>query len=575
MTVTTLLVLSAAVCLVGIVVKLFTWFSQGFHPGSTRPFPFFARGTAALKAALATLFGPKIALAAQSLVTDLLLQKRTFDKSLLRWVAHFLIFSGFILLLGMHALHLVLADILFDNYQPTLDPFLTLRNVFGLMVLAGVALAAWRRLALRRRRLRSTWGDWTALALIATIMLSGMLLEGAKMASYTTYQRMVTEYGSPGEDEEARALEAFWVAENGLVSPNFTSAPPAEAVAMGRELNEGVCSECHVSNRHAFAGFAAARVAPAFFAIFGDAATVTLLTTFHLLTCFALLAWLPFGKMFHIIAAPLSLMVKRVTGDQVANPANALTRQMLGLSACTHCGACSVECSSGMFAETFGNDFILPSEKVQQLKRVAAGRETDPGVLARMSQGLYVCTSCDRCTAICPSGIDLRELFVSARYALLLRTGPEPALLSNFSFPLALRGSFIDEHLHLVKKIREFFARSFKELADIPAPLTIGSETTLDNTSYRGCYSCQRCTNVCPVVRGHDNPGEALGLLPHQIIYSLGIGQSELALGAKMLWSCSTCYLCQENCPNEVELCDIFYRLKNKALTSLRQGATA
>jgi heterodisulfide reductase subunit C/nitrate reductase gamma subunit len=575
MTVTTLLVLSAVVCLVGIVLKLSTWYSQGIRPGDDQPISASTRVAASFKATLASLFGPKIVAIFQSILLDLLLQKRILDKNLLRWIAHTLIFSGFILLLIMHALHGVLADVLFDNYQSTLNPFLLLRDIFGIMVLAGLAIAAYRRLSLRSLRLKSTTGDWAALIFIAVIILSGILLEGAKIASYSTYQRMVEEYASLSNDEESKALEAYWVAENGLISPNFANAPAAEVVAAGKELNEGTCTECHVSNRYAFAGFAASSTAPLFFAVFGDAGAVQALTYLHLVACFAFLAWLPFSKMFHIVAAPLSLIIKRVTGDQVADPANVLTRQMLGLSACTHCGSCSLECSSGMFYESFKNDFILPSEKVQHLKRIAAGKESDPEVLRKLQQGLYVCTSCDRCTTVCPSGINLKELFVSSRYTLLAKGVPEPTLLSHFSFPLALAQNFVGDHLKALKKVTELFKKSFRHLADLSVPLTLGSDPALANTTFKGCYSCQRCTNICPVVRSYDNPSEALGLLPHQIMYSLGIGNTELAMGSQMIWSCSTCYLCQEHCPNQVELCDIFYTLKNGALTTIEGGAKA
>jgi heterodisulfide reductase subunit C len=92
------------------------------------------------------------------------------------------------------------------------------------------------------------------------------------------------------------------------------------------------------------------------------------------------------------------------------------------------------------------------------------------------------------------------------------------------------------------------------------------------NDSYKSCYSCQRCTNICPVVRSYSNPVEELDMLPHQLIYSLGIGNTELAMGSKMIWSCSTCYLCQEHCPNKVELTDIFYNLKNGALKKIDPG---
>jgi heterodisulfide reductase subunit C len=76
---------------------------------------------------------------------------------------------------------------------------------------------------------------------------------------------------------------------------------------------------------------------------------------------------------------------------------------------------------------------------------------------------------------------------------------------------------------------------------------------------------------VCPVVGNYENPGQALGLLPHQIMCSLGLGLVEMATGAGMIWDCLTCYKCQENCPQQVEVCDILYRLKNIAAASIER----
>jgi len=70
---------------------------------------------------------------------------------------------------------------------------------------------------------------------------------------------------------------------------------------------------------------------------------------------------------------------------------------------------------------------------------------------------------------------------------------------------------------------------------------------------------------VCPVVGNYEQPEEKLGLLPHQIMCCLGLGLTEMASGAKMIWDCLTCFQCQENCPQQVEVCDLLYDLKNMA----------
>lgn len=574
MAVKILLGLSVIICLVGLFIRFSIWFSHGLQ--STGQLNSVGeRVSAAFQSVLKSFFSSKLLLVVKSFFLDLLFQKRIFDKSALRWVAHTLIFTGFILLLLFHALGSVVSETLFTDYQPTLSPFLFLRNLFGIMVLTGLALAVYRRFTMKAKRLKTYASDWAALVFITVIILSGMLLEGAKISSFTVYSNMVEEYAAFSDDEEEKALEAFWVAENGLSSPNFIATPSPELVAMGLEINGDSCIECHASNKAAFASFGLAKISGLFSAMIGDAATVSMFFYIHLIACFSFLAWLPFSKMFHILAAPVSLIIKSVTGDQEpANPANVLNRQMVGLSACTHCGSCSIECSSSMFYEHFDNDFILPSEKVQYLKNFAAGKETDPNIIKQMQQGLYVCTSCDRCTTICPSGINLKEIFINSRYSLLLDGEPEPTMLSHFSFPLALAQNFVDDHLKALQKVTDLFKESFRNLVDFNS-LGLAKPQSLSNSSFKGCFSCQRCTNICPVVRSYENPSEELGLLPHQIMYSLGIGNTELAMGSQMIWSCSTCYLCQEHCPNEVELTDIFYSLKNDAINKIEAGANS
>ncbi len=566
-----LLGLSVIVCLVGLFIRFSTWFSQSIDPTHEETL-LPTRVTKALSGTLATIFSAKFFNILQSLFADLILQKRILDKSVFRWVTHAFIFISFLILFFFHAIGTFTLDLFGSEYISTLNPHVVIRNLFGLLAIIGVGLAIYRRLSMRSQRLHTYVSDWAALAFVAVIMVSGFLLDGAKISSYSAYEAMVEEYGEY-DGEEATALEAYWVAEHGVRSPNFTGPIEPELVEMGRELNQdGSCIECHVGAKNAFVSFSVSKLIGPIAAALGDSLAVTLLWYLHILSCLAFLAWLPFSKMFHIISAPASLVINRVMGKESDDPINAINRQMVGLSACTHCGACTVECSSMMFFESFQNDFILPSEKVQFLKKVAAGQDVDQETLKRLQKGLYVCTSCDRCTDICPSGINLRDLFVNSRYYLLEKGMVETSMLSHFSFPLSLAQKFVDNHKKALKAVHEVFQSKFKSLPSFMGPITLSKKKTIDNKSYTSCYSCQRCTNICPVVRGYDNPAEALDMMPHQIIFSLGIGNTDMAIGSQMIWSCSTCYLCQEHCPNQVELTDIFYRLKNIAINKIEAG---
>jgi heterodisulfide reductase subunit C len=57
--------------------------------------------------------------------------------------------------------------------------------------------------------------------------------------------------------------------------------------------------------------------------------------------------------------------------------------------------------------------------------------------------------------------------------------------------------------------------------------------------------------------------------LPHQIMNCLGLGLVEMASGPRMLWDCVTCYQCQEHCPQNVQVTDLLFQLKNLAVKNI------
>ena len=93
-----------------------------------------------------------------------------------------------------------------------------------------------------------------------------------------------------------------------------------------------------------------------------------------------------------------------------------------------------------------------------------------------------------------------------------------------------------------------------------------------NGTSFAACFECQTCTNACPVVDSYDQPGEQLRLLPHQIMHAMGLGLTDLATSAAMIWDCTTCYKCQEYCPQGVQVAEVLYALKNIAYQQQQSG---
>ena len=91
---------------------------------------------------LRVIFGIKILFVLKAILVDVLLQGRVFKEDVVRWLAHMLIFYGFMLLLLMHALDSMTAEVWFSDYYPTVNPFLFLRDLFGALVLIGSDVGA-------------------------------------------------------------------------------------------------------------------------------------------------------------------------------------------------------------------------------------------------------------------------------------------------------------------------------------------------------------------------------------------------------------------------------------------------
>jgi heterodisulfide reductase subunit C/nitrate reductase gamma subunit len=564
------------VFLLGLTYKISTWFTRKVGTLGNN-ITTAQRVKSAALGFVRTVFSSKVLALIEALFLDVLLQRRTLKESFTRWLAHMLIFYGFMLLLLMHALQSVVTESIFSDYYPTLNPFLFLKDFFAAMVLAGVILAAIRRYLVKPQRLRTSGIDHYAVLIVAVIILSGITLEGLKIASHSEFERMVKDYSDLGDEDEIKALETLWVKDYGLVSPDIEAPFDAELIQSGREVHVSNCMDCHASAKWGFNGFATAKlIKPAALWLDQRDAT-TVMWYIHIIACFIGLAYLPFSKMFHLIATPFSLIANRVMDPAKSLPANIITRQIMELDACTHCGSCSLNCSAAMMFEAIGNEYILPSEKMMLLKRLAAGKKIDEVQMRAIAEGVYLCTNCDRCTVRCPSGIRLKELWYSVREALLESGPPLPHVLTPFSFA---RGVIIRETLPVdaysrpIEDARQAVAGRFVDLMnpDTPIPLntraTGQTAPTIKDSTYIHCFSCQTCTTVCPVVCNYDNPEQVLGLLPHQIMCSLGLGLTEMASGARMVWDCLTCYKCQENCPQQVDVCDVLYRLKNFAVKS-------
>ncbi len=576
------LYVSLAVFAVGVLFKVSTWFRYNLST-DREDIAVSKRVSAAVNGVLSTVFSAKILTLIKVLLLDAILQYRILREDFLRWLMHMLIYAGFMLLLLMHALEKIITESVFAEYYSTLNPFFFLRDFFGAMVFLGLGIAVYRRVILKVPRLKTDAMDIYTIVILAVIMVSGFLLEGTKITSYTAYEDMVADYAGTDDEEELEALESAWVQKFSIVSPNVKGPFEEDEIEQGLEIHEESCATCHSSPQWAFGGFLTAKVVSPIALTLDKINFPDFLWYIHFLACFAGLAFLPFSKLFHIISTPLSILSNAVMDREKSDPSNITTRQVMELDACTRCGTCSLNCSVAVSFEEVLNSNILPSFKIKELKAIAKESQLSRQELMRINEGLFLCTNCYRCTTVCPSGINLQDLWFNTREALLGKEYPEPTVLSTLSYHRGLNRDRIEteSYQRSVKKARQAVVDESK-LIDIndtisDASMEQGFKTRLaaaipgDTSNY--CFACTTCTASCPVVRNFDNPLEELGMLPHQMIRAANLGIGDIIFDSNMLWSCLGCYACQDNCPQGVQITDVFYELKNLAMENAKERA--
>ena len=74
------------------------------------------------------------------------------------------------------------------------------------------------------------------------------------------------------------------------------------------------------------------------------------------------------------------------------------------------------------------------------------------------------------------------------------------------------------------------------------------------------CYQCGTCASSCPVARLDSS------FNPREIIKLSLLGEKEEVLSGDAIWLCCSCFNCQERCPQNVEIADLIYALRNIAL---------
>lgn len=260
-------------------------------------------------------------------------------------------------------------------------------DIAGLMVLGGVAMAAFRRYVLRPKALESSWDDAFALVMLTLIVLAGFANEATRLL----------------------ATQPAWAAWS-----------PVGNWAAGLMRSAGV--------------------SPQAAAAWHDG-----LVFLHAGLALALVAAIPFTKMRHLLNAPLNILTRgeRKTGALekiediettellgVGKVAEFTPHQLLSFDACVRCGRCEEACPA-----TYSGMAYSPRELIQTLRGammqtlVAGNGKGSTGELLGThlpEEYAWQCTTCGACLEKCPIFINPVDEVVDLRRYQVLTTGSMP-----------------------------------------------------------------------------------------------------------------------------------------------------
>jgi len=324
---------------------------------------------------------------------------------------HLMVFAGFIIL--MIATTVVMLD--FDFHTSIMKgPFYLvfqslIVDLFGGLVLVGIAMAAGRRwIAKPRQLVYSNEASWL-LALIFAIVITGFLVEGWRIA----------------------ATNDPWAAWS----------PIGNVVAA---LSAPIMAEAALRTAHAGGWW------------------------IHLVLVYIFIAWAPYTKLIHIVTAPMNIYTANLDGygrglksidfeSEAPLGVESLEqfswKDLLDLDACTECGRCTAVCP----ANTVGKN-LSPRNIVLDLRSLMRGKaddllatrgtasEEEPRIpvidssTAVAPESIFECTTCAACLEACPVFVEQLPKILDTRRFLVMEEADYPKTMADAITSLEQRG---------------------------------------------------------------------------------------------------------------------------------------
>ena len=165
----------------------------------------------------------------------------------------------------------------------------------------------------------------------------------------------------------------------------------------------------------------------------------------HALISLFLVAYFPFSKLFHSLAAPFNIYLAPQqapvisTEDRLSEELEFPFRDMINFSACTNCGRCDEVCPSTSAMEPFSpREFITQANeytkfKFNPLNRIKWFHERLARTISEETkispEQIWFCTTCRACLEVCPVYIDAFEPIRRVRIAEIEKGSSVPTLI--------------------------------------------------------------------------------------------------------------------------------------------------
>jgi len=261
----------------------------------------------------------------------------------------------------------------------------------GVAILIGVSMAAFRRLVLRPKVLKSEWDDYYAIILLALIPIAGFTLESLRIIA---------------------------------ANPTWAAWSPIGNIVANLLRSMGVTSE------------QAMRIHP-------------YVIWLHAALGLTLLASIPFTKLRHLVAAPLNVFLHphRKTGELemiedieeteilgVGQVNEFTSQQLLSFDACVSCGRCEEVCPASISGMPYSpRDLIqtLREAMVTSLISNNSSKHKEELTVNLPEATIWSCTTCGACLTLCPVFVNPVDEVIDLRRYQALTTGELPKSIAD------------------------------------------------------------------------------------------------------------------------------------------------